>query len=64
MEILKKKGSLIDIELYDAAKDIQEIIGFREFNKTLMRMEIQGKIIVSTARKGKRRVEIVTQTKH
>jgi Fe2+ or Zn2+ uptake regulation protein len=59
MEILERKGPLTDVELYDLLKENYEGIGFGNLNKTLMRMEIEGKIYVSTLTRGKRRVELV-----
>jgi hypothetical protein len=59
VEILERKGPLTDVELYDLVKDDYEGIGFGNLNKTLMRMEIEGKIYVSTLTKGKRRVELI-----
>jgi len=59
VEILERKGPLTDVELYDLLKENYEGIGFGNLNKTLMRMEIEGKIYVSTLTRGKRRVELV-----
>jgi hypothetical protein len=59
MEVLERKGPLTDVELYDLLKDNHTGIGFGNLNKTLMRMEIEGKIYVSTLTKGKRRVELI-----
>ena len=59
IEILEKKGPLTDVELYDLVKESYEDIGFGDLNKTLMTMEIEGKIYVSALTKGKRRVELV-----
>jgi hypothetical protein len=59
VEILERKGPLTDVELYDLVKDRYEGIGFGNLNKTLMRMEIEGKIYVSALTKGKRRVELI-----
>lgn len=59
VEILERKGPLTDVELYDLLKENYEGIGFGNLNKTLMRMEIEGKIYVSALTKGKRRVELV-----
>lgn len=58
-EILERKGPLTDIELYDLLKQTHEDVGFRNLNKTLMRMEIGGKIHVSSLTRGKRRVELI-----
>ena len=59
VEILERKGPLTDVELYDLVKESYEGIGFGNLNKTLMRMEIEGKIYVSALTKGKRRVELI-----
>jgi len=42
-------------------KEKQNDISFGNFNKTLMKMEIEGKIYVSTLTKGKRQVELVAK---
>jgi len=59
VEILEKKGPLTDLELFDALKESYDDIGFGDVNRTLMEMEINGKIHVSTLARGKRRVELV-----
>jgi hypothetical protein len=58
VELLERKGPMTDLELYDLVRVSNETIGYSDFNKTLMRMEIKGKIYVSTLTKGKRRVEL------
>jgi Fe2+ or Zn2+ uptake regulation protein len=59
VEILEKKGAMTDAELFDALKEKHEDLGFGALNKTLMKMEVQGKVHVSSLTKGKRRVELV-----
>ena len=59
VEILEGKGPLTDVELYDLIKETHGESGFGDLNKTLMRLEIQGKVYVSTFTKGKRRVELI-----
>lgn len=59
VEILKKKGSLTDTELCDLLKESHGELSFGVVNKTLMNMEIAGKIYVSTFARRKRRVELV-----
>jgi Fe2+ or Zn2+ uptake regulation protein len=61
MEILERRGPLTDEELYDILKESHEDIGFRALNKMLMKMEIEGKIYVSTLARGKRRVELIAK---
>ena len=58
VELLERKGPMTDLELYDLVRMSNETVGYSDFNKTLMRMEIGGKIYVSTLTKGKRRVEL------
>jgi hypothetical protein len=59
VEILERKGPLTDVELYELIKETHGEAGFGDLNKTLMRLEIQGKLYVSTFTKGKRRVELI-----
>ena len=59
VEVLEKKGAMTDDELFDVLKEKHEDLGFGALNKTLMKMEVQGKIYVSSLTKGKRRVELV-----
>ena len=60
-EFLERKGPMTDVELFDMVKATNEDVGFSEFNKTLMRMEIEGAIYVAERTKGKRRVVLVEQ---
>ena len=60
-EFLERKGPMTDVELFDMVKATNEDVGFSEFNKTLMRMEIKGTIYVAERTKGKRRVVLVEQ---
>jgi len=62
VETLERKGPLTDVELYELIKESHGEAGFGDLNKTLMRLEIQGKLYVSTRTKGKRSVEL-TETK-
>lgn len=58
-EVLEKKGAMTDDELYNLLRETNEDMGFGALNKTLLKMEVQGKIYVSSLTKGKRRVELV-----
>jgi len=55
----KKGGALTDSELSDVLIESFGDVGFRTLNKELLRLEVQGKIHVSTLMKGKRRVELI-----
>lgn len=59
VEILEKRGATTDTELFDVLRETREDLGFGDFNKTLMKMEVRGLIYVSSPTKGKRRVESV-----
>jgi Fe2+ or Zn2+ uptake regulation protein len=59
VETLDKKGAMTDEELFDLLRETHEDLGFGALNKTLMKMEVQGKVYVSALTKGKRRVELV-----
>ena len=58
VEILERKGPLNDAELFDLVKQNYEYIGFGELNKALLKLEVEGRIYVSTLMKGKRRIEL------
>jgi Fe2+ or Zn2+ uptake regulation protein len=58
VEILERKGSLNDSELLDLVRQDYEEIGFADLNKALLRLEVEGRVYVSTLSKGKRRVEL------
>jgi len=59
VEILEKKGPMTDAELLDLLKETHEDLGFGMLNQMLMKMEVEGKVYVSSLTKGKRRVELV-----
>jgi Fe2+ or Zn2+ uptake regulation protein len=59
VEILEKKGAMTDEELFDLLKETQEQLGFGTVNQMLLKLEVQGKIYVSSLSKGKRRVELM-----
>jgi len=59
LEVLEKKGAMTDEELFNLLKETHDDLGFGMLNKTLMKMEVEGKVYVSALTKGKRRVELV-----
>ena len=61
VEILKKKGSMTDDDMLEAVREFYKDTSPEALNKTLMRMEIAGKITVSTLMKGKRLIELRRQ---
>jgi hypothetical protein len=59
VEALDKKGPMTDAELLDLLKETYQDLGFGMLNQTLLKMEVLGKVYVSSLTKGKRRVELV-----
>ena len=57
LEILDKKGSMNDADLFEAVKVFYRDIGFDEVNKALMKLEISGLVNVSSLTKGRRLVQ-------
>jgi len=62
LEILKKKGAMTDVELFEALNEELKDLGFKDLNELLMKLEIGGKIRTTSMARGKRRIELVTQT--
>lgn len=58
VEFLESKGALTDDELLGLLREVYNDVGFGELNKVLMRLEIEGRIRVSSLVRGKRRVEL------
>lgn len=59
LELLeKKKGSMADTDLLGNLSEEFPDLGFRDLNELLMRLEVAGKISVTTMARGKRRVEL------
>lgn len=59
IDALQKKGAMSDSDLFDALTEEHEDLGFKDFNELLMRLEVAGKIRVTSMSRGKRRVEII-----
>jgi len=59
IEILTKKGDMVDDDLFDALKSELEDLGYKDFNDLLLMLEVSGKIRTSSLSRGKRRVELV-----
>jgi hypothetical protein len=60
LEILAKKGAVVDTDLFEALKEEFDDLGFKDFNTVLMRLEVSGKIRATSTARGKRRIELVT----
>ena len=59
LEILAKKGDMSDDDLFGQLKSEFEDLGFKDFNDLLLRLEVSGKVRVSSMARGKRRIELV-----
>ena len=59
LEILQKKGDMVDDDLYNQLREEFEDLGYKDFNDILMRLEVSGKIRTSSMSRGKRRIELV-----
>ncbi len=59
LEVLEKKGDMVDDDLFNQLKDEFEDLGYKDFNNLLLRLEISGKIRTTSMSRGKRRVELI-----
>ena len=59
LEILNKKGDMVDDDLFSQLKEEFEDLGYKDFNDILMRLEVSGKIRTTSLSRGKRRVELI-----
>lgn len=60
IEILRKKGAMTDVDLFEALNEEFKDLGFKDFNELLMQLEIGGKVRTTSMSRGKRRIELVT----
>jgi len=61
LEVVERKGPLTDDELLRELRNGKEDLSFRELNRILLRLEVNGLVRVSRQMKGKRRVEIAEE---
>jgi len=59
LEILSKKGDMVDDDLFNQLKEEFEDLGYKDFNTILLRLEVSGKIRTTSMSRGKRRVELI-----
>lgn len=62
VEILERKGAMTDLDLQKELKDDFGEVSFREVNRNLMKLELNGLLRVSRLMKGKRQVELTTKS--
>lgn len=61
LDVIGRKGPLTDDELLRELRNGKEDLSFRELNRILMKLEVNGLVRVSRQMKGKRRVEIAEE---
>lgn len=61
LDVIGRKGPLTDDELLREIRNGKEDLSFRELNRILLKLEVNGFVRVSRQMKGKRRVELVEQ---
>jgi len=61
LEVVERKGPLTDDELLRELRNGKEDLSFRELNRILLKLEVNGLLRVSRQMKGKRRVEIAEE---
>ena len=59
LEILSKKGDMVDDDLFNQIKEEFGDLGYKDFNDILMRLEVSSKIRTTSMARGKRRVELI-----
>ena len=59
LEILNKKGDMVDDDLFSQLKEEFDDLGYKDFNDILIRLEVSGKIRTTSLSRGKRRIELV-----
>lgn len=59
IDVLEKKGPLTDEELLREIRNGKEDLSFRELNRILMKLEVNGLVRVTRLMKGKRRIELI-----
>ena len=59
LEILEKKGDMVDDDLFSQLKEEFDDLGYKDFNNILLRLEVSGKIRTTSMSRGKRRIELI-----
>jgi hypothetical protein len=59
LEILEKKGDMVDDDLFSQLREEFDDLGYKDFNDILLRLEVSGKIRTTSMSRGKRRVELI-----
>ena len=59
LEILEKKGDMVDDDLFSQLREEFDDLGYKDFNNILLKLEVSGKIRTTSMSRGKRRVELI-----
>ena len=59
LEILEKKGDMMDDDLFSQLKEEYDDLGYKDFNNILLNLEVSGKIRSISMSRGKRRIELI-----
>jgi len=59
LEILEKKGDMMDDDLFSQLKEEYDDLGYKDFNNILLKLEVSGKIRSISMSRGKRRIELI-----
>ena len=59
LEILEKKGDMVDDDLFSQLKEECDDLGYKDFNNILLNLEVSGKIRSTSMSRGKRRIELI-----
>jgi hypothetical protein len=59
LEILEKKGDMMDDDLFSQLKEEYDDLGYTDFNNILLKLEVSGKIRSTSMSRGKRRIELI-----
>ena len=59
LQILQKKGDMIDDDLFSQLKEEFDDLGYKDFNNILIRLEVSGKVRTTSMSRGKRRIELI-----
>lgn len=59
LEILQKKGDMIDDDLFSQLKEEFDDLGYKDFNNILIRLEVSGSVRTTSMSRGKRRIELI-----
>ena len=59
LEILEKKGDMMDDDLFSQLKEEYDDLGYTDFNNILLKLEVSGKNRSTSMSRGKRRIELI-----